>query len=193
MVIHIAVDGGVMPNPGKQAAVGIVAKGKIHHKFKVIDHKVKIFPENKEYGHVEVEWMAVESAVDWLESSNYDDSNYDLKYATLPSIQGMTLTGEILGGVLHLTWSTLEQTDSYWIYGATDDVFFIPGFIRKTNSSNDATPSPIAVIISRCSFLRGVTGRIGRSMIDSMPISSSSSLYFGITVIARDCVIHPLI
>lgn len=39
----------------------------------------------------------------------------------------LELAGELIGGVLRLTWSALSPADAYWVYGAANQPWFDPG------------------------------------------------------------------
>ncbi len=40
----------------------------------------------------------------------------------------IVLTGQLVGSQLQLTWTTFPSTDAYWVYGASNLVWFTPGF-----------------------------------------------------------------
>lgn len=40
----------------------------------------------------------------------------------------LELTGELIGGSLQLTWSAAAEADAYWVFGAANRPWFVPGF-----------------------------------------------------------------
>jgi hypothetical protein len=53
---------------------------------------------------------------------------HDLRYARGINEQPMVLSGQLVADELVLTWSSVDGTDQYWVYGALNEPFFIPGF-----------------------------------------------------------------
>lgn len=58
--------------------------------------------------------------------SYLDWTNGDLKYAHLPA-PPIVLDGELVGGHLQLTWGAVTQASAYWLYGASNLPWFVPG------------------------------------------------------------------
>jgi len=56
-----------------------------------------------------------------------DVTNQDLKYAYVPAPPSLVLGGELMGGELQLTWGTVTQASAYWVYGASNLPWFVPG------------------------------------------------------------------
>jgi hypothetical protein len=55
-----------------------------------------------------------------------DATNDALKYAY--AVIPIALTGSLSDGEVELDWTTVENTASYWLYGATNRAYFVPGF-----------------------------------------------------------------
>jgi hypothetical protein len=39
----------------------------------------------------------------------------------------MVLSGQVAGGLLQLTWTTVSKAVEYWVYGASNNTYFLPG------------------------------------------------------------------
>ncbi len=56
-----------------------------------------------------------------------DDGVRGLKYASgFPA--SIALTGELIAGELVLTWTPLPVASAFWVYGASNQAYFVPGF-----------------------------------------------------------------
>ena len=54
-----------------------------------------------------------------------DQANQDLKYAKGPP--SVALDAELIGGELQLSWGMVTQASAYWVYGASNLPWFVPG------------------------------------------------------------------
>lgn len=62
-----------------------------------------------------------------LHISYFDDANRDLKYAYRPGTIQIYLTGDVIGSDLWLSWTEVLTAESYWVYGASNYPYFLPG------------------------------------------------------------------
>jgi hypothetical protein len=73
--------------------------------------------------------------------SYHDWANGDLKYAHIQGIESLNLTCEITADTLYLTWTTSDQVNNYWIYGAPNLPWFLPGFAPGYKHRLDVLPA----------------------------------------------------
>jgi hypothetical protein len=52
----------------------------------------------------------------------------DLKYAHLGGPGSISLSAQVAGSVLQLSWQPVNQVSAYWVYGASNLPWFVPGF-----------------------------------------------------------------
>jgi hypothetical protein len=45
-----------------------------------------------------------------------------------PAPSEIVLTGDLVGGQLQLTWTSFAPASAYWVYGASNLAWFVPGF-----------------------------------------------------------------
>jgi hypothetical protein len=57
----------------------------------------------------------------------YAPNGHHLKYARMVGPQAGELAGVLVGGTLRLTWGTVTQASAYWVYGASNLPWFVPG------------------------------------------------------------------
>ena len=57
-------------------------------------------------------------------NSYFDWGNSSLKYAYIPT--PFVLNGDLIGGQLHLTWTTVTEAALFWVYGASNLPWFAP-------------------------------------------------------------------
>ena len=66
-------------------------------------------------------------ALGYAHITYYDETGFDLKYARMvvgPPV--FELSGVLADGTLQLTWSTVTETQYYWLYGASNLPWFVP-------------------------------------------------------------------
>jgi hypothetical protein len=68
-----------------------------------------------------------------------------LKYARALPPATLDLTGSLAGGQLLLSWTPVPQTAEYWVYGASNNAFFPPGFAPDYQYRLDVLPSGTTV------------------------------------------------
>jgi hypothetical protein len=59
--------------------------------------------------------------------SYHDYTNGDLKYALAVGLTPIVLTAELTGGQVVLSWTAVEGSSAYWVYGAGNEAYFLPG------------------------------------------------------------------
>jgi hypothetical protein len=65
----------------------------------------------------------------------------DLKRAWIPTPLSISLSASLSGGVVTLTWSPVEDASSYWVYGASNLPWFVPGGAPGYDFRLDVLPS----------------------------------------------------
>jgi hypothetical protein len=64
--------------------------------------------------------------------SYYDESYGDLKYAKALGPTAIHLTASLVDGQLVLNWTAITDAVAYWIYGMTDEPWFLPDLSPPT-------------------------------------------------------------
>jgi hypothetical protein len=65
----------------------------------------------------------------------------DLKRAWIPTTSTISLTATLVGGAVTLTWSPVEDVTNYWVYGASNLPWFVPGGAPGYDLRLDVLPS----------------------------------------------------
>ncbi len=61
----------------------------------------------------------------WKEDGGLIDAGRAYAFTTLPA--AMVLRGVLSGGSLHLVWTIYPACAEYWVYGAQNEAYFVPG------------------------------------------------------------------
>jgi len=64
--------------------------------------------------------------------SYFDETNGDLKYAWILGPAPIRLTGSLAAGQLMLSWTTVPAAAAYWVYGMTNEPWFLPDLSPPT-------------------------------------------------------------
>jgi hypothetical protein len=78
----------------------------------------------------------------------FDETRGDLKYAHRVGTIQMKLTGDVIGSDLQLSWTEVLSADSYWVYGAANYQYFLPGPAPGFEHRIDVVPQGTTVWVS---------------------------------------------
>jgi hypothetical protein len=104
-----------------------------------------------------IETVAAEGVVGWDNSlcldalrtphiSYYDHTDCNLVYAYL--IPSTTVSGGLVGPLVHLTWSVVPGAAGYWVYGVSGNPFFVPDLTPPYNNRLNVLPQGMLTWLS---------------------------------------------
>jgi YVTN family beta-propeller protein len=92
------------------------------------DGTLAYIPAGPDLDHVLILDIASMAVIDSIAPSGAGTTNaVSVAPQMGPAPSGIQLTGELVGGEVQLSWTTVDQAVAYWVYGASNLAWFSPG------------------------------------------------------------------